>query len=66
MKPQYLTPEELVRRFRGTVSLQGLANWRSDGIGPNPTKIGGRVLYLLTEVERWEKRRTRVARRSRS
>ncbi len=54
----YMTPEELVERFRGIVTKETLANWRSNGKGPKPTMIGGRVLYKTSEVETWEKSRT--------
>lgn len=54
----YLTAEELVERFRGIVTKNTLANWRSHGEGPTPTKIGGQVLYKTSEVEAWEQDRT--------
>jgi len=56
--PQYLTPEELHARFKKRVAVRTLSNWRTLGIGPKFTKIGGRVLYPLKEVEDWEQRRT--------
>lgn len=55
----YLTPKEVSERYRGTISTRTLANWRSIGDGPRFTKVGGRVLYALTAIEEWEKRRTR-------
>ena len=57
-KELYLTDEELVERFRGKVTKRTLANWRSNGEGPRPTKIGGRVLYKIVEVVELEKQRT--------
>ena len=50
----YLTPEELVERYKGQISLRTLANWRCTGEGPPFTKIGGRVLYLRVAVYEWE------------
>jgi hypothetical protein len=57
-QPQYLTPDELSARFRGEISVRTLANWRCLSVGPRYTKIGGRVLYPLAEVEKWEAART--------
>lgn len=59
MEVDYLTPEELVARFRGKITKRTLANWRSQGEGPDYTKIGGRVLYSVADVVAYEKRRTR-------
>lgn len=56
---QYLTPDELVERYRGQINKRTLANWRSTGDGPEYTKIGGRVLYPSDGVTRWETNRTR-------
>ena len=54
----YLTPDELSRRLRGAISVRTLANWRTQGQGPKYTKAGGRILYPLAEVMRWEQART--------
>lgn len=56
----YLTPKELVERYRGTITLRTLANWRCTGDGAQYTKIGGRVLYPLDGVLEWERRRTKT------
>lgn len=55
---QYLTPAELVERYKKTITVRTLANWRSIGEGPKYTKIGGRVLYPLDGVTSWEAART--------
>ena len=55
---QYLTPTDLVNRYRGTITIRTLANWRSTGEGPRYTKIGGRVLYPVDAVKAWEESRT--------
>jgi hypothetical protein len=57
----YLTPDELVARWRRKVSRRTLSNWRSSHEGPRFTKIGGRVLYALNHVEEWERERTIAA-----
>ena len=55
---EYLTPAELVSRYKGTITIRTLANWRSTGEGPRYTKIGGRVLYPVDAVTEWERART--------
>jgi hypothetical protein len=55
---QYLTPSELVARYKQTITIRTLANWRSTGEGPRYTKIGGRVLYPAQAVTEWESART--------
>lgn len=55
---QYLTPSELVARYKQTITIRTLANWRSTGEGPCYTKIGGRVLYPVDAVKKWEEQRT--------
>ena len=55
---KYLTPAELVERYKGRISLGTLANWRCLGNGPEYTKVGGRILYPLEKVEDWERKST--------
>lgn len=54
----YLTPSELVARYKATITIRTLANWRSTGEGPRYTKVGGRVLYPVEAVIEWERNRT--------
>jgi hypothetical protein len=54
----FLTPKELASRWKGTITEKTLANWRSQGDGPPYTKIGGRVMYRLADVIKWENSRT--------
>ena len=51
---EHLQPGELVKRWRNLISLGTLANWRSNGTGPNFLKLGGRILYRRVDVEAWE------------
>ena len=51
----FLTQAELAARFR--VSPRTLERWRWLKTGPNYTKLGGRVVYALTDVETYERRR---------
>ena len=55
----YMTPKELSERYKGAITERTLANWRSSGDGPKFTKIGGRVLYPLSFIEEWERKRTK-------
>lgn len=55
---EYLTPVELVARYKGAITIRTLANWRSSGDGPAYTKVGGRVLYSAESVMNWERART--------
>lgn len=60
-RPEYLTPAELLARWRHTVGAQTLANWRAQGKGPAFVKIGTRVLYPLARVAQWEEKNMRAA-----
>lgn len=55
---KYLTPAEMAERYAGKITVGTLANWRSQGVGPKFSKIGGRILYPLAAVEEWEAGRT--------
>jgi hypothetical protein len=57
-QPQYLTAAEVSAHFQGRISVRTLNNWRSSGGGPPFRKIGGKVLYPASELERWEQSRT--------
>jgi hypothetical protein len=59
MTPTYLTPQDLCDRYKNKIAPRTLANWRSEGSGPAFTKIGGRVLYALDAIRRWERKRTK-------
>jgi hypothetical protein len=60
----YLTPRELVDRWRGRITVKTLANWRSTGRGPAFVKLGsdagpkgrriGGVVYELRSVRAFE------------
>jgi hypothetical protein len=51
----FLQQCELADRWR--VSPRTLERWRWRKTGPAYTKIGGRVVYALTDVEAYERRR---------
>ena len=54
----YLTPKDLASRWKNTITLKTLANWRSQGDGPAYTKIGGKVMYRMIDIVKWEDSRT--------
>ena len=57
----YLTPADLVARYKGAISKETLANWRCAGTGPAYLKIGGKVLYTRSDVESWENSRRQAS-----
>lgn len=54
----FLTPDELVSRYKGNISVKTLANWRTKGGGPEYMKIGGKIMYSMDAVTMWERLRT--------
>lgn len=56
---EFLTSQQLVDRYNGVVNIKTLSTWRYRKQGPAYTKIGGKVMYPLDEVVRWEKQRSR-------
>lgn len=53
-----ITPQSLVRRWDGAVTLGTLKNWRSQGRGPPWTKLERQVVYPLEQLVKWESRHT--------
>jgi hypothetical protein len=58
LRDRLLTPQELVDRWKGSITAVTLATWRSRKQGPKYVKVGGRVLYPMEGVEEYEKKRT--------
>lgn len=54
----FLTPDELVSRYKGNISVKTLANWRTKGGGPEYMKIRGKIMYSMDAVTMWERLRT--------
>ena len=54
----FFTPDELSERYGFKITIRTLANWRSSGVSPPFTKIGGRILYPAKHLYEWEQRRT--------
>lgn len=55
---RFLTAQEVSDRYHGAISVRTLSNWRNLGSGPPFTKVGGRILYRLSDIEKWEDART--------
>ena len=55
----FLTPAQLLVRWKNSVTLATLATWRSRNTGPAYVKVGGKVLYRLADVEAYEQKNTR-------
>ena len=53
---EFLTDVQLAERWH--LHRQTLIRWRSLNKGPSYSKINGRVLYPLAEVEQYEKANT--------
>lgn len=62
---KYLTAEEVSERYRGSISVRTLRNWRAMRIGPAYVKIGKAVLYPIEELEMWDQKNTVACRASR-
>ena len=53
---KFLTPEEVSERYRGSISVGTLRNWRVMRIGPTFVKIGKAVLYPIIELDAWDQK----------
>lgn len=56
---EFLTVAQLVERWKRQITVATLATWRSRGNGPPYVKVGGKVLYRVTDLEAYEKKNTR-------
>lgn len=56
VESKFLTAEEVAERYRGSVSVGTLRNWRAMKIGPSFVKIGKAVLYPIEELEAWDEK----------
>lgn len=61
---KFLTPEEVIERYRGGISVGTLRNWRAMRIGPTFVKIGKAVLYPVDELDAWDEKNTVTCRAS--
>lgn len=52
-----LDESELAARWR--LSVKTLRRWRQEHLGPAFCKLGARVIYLLSEIEAYERRCSR-------
>ena len=61
---KFLTAEEVSERYRGSVSVGTLRNWRAMKLGPTFVKIGKAVLYPTNELDAWDQKNTVTCRAS--
>jgi hypothetical protein len=61
---KFLTAEEVSERYRGSVSVGTLRNWRAIKFGPTFVKIGKAVLYPANELDAWDQKNTVTCRTS--
>ena len=56
MKPdsEFFSPKELSDRWANSISKGTLANWRTKKMGPSYHKLGGKIVYKVLDVEKWE------------
>ncbi len=59
----WMTSPEVAARLRQPEST--IRYWRSTGTGPASVRIGRRILYRTSEIERFERDREQAAGRSR-
>jgi excisionase family DNA binding protein len=55
----FLTDEETAELLRNTTST--LRRWRRKGLGPRWHRVGRKVLYRPSDVERWLRKQARGA-----
>jgi hypothetical protein len=54
MTPQFLTVDDVVKRWGGVVTRGTLANWRCKRVGPPFVKLRARVVYPMEGLLEWE------------
>lgn len=52
---EYMTIDEVIKRWRGQIARSTLAVWRCKGKGPAFTKFGKRILYRRESVIAYER-----------
>ena len=52
---KYLTVDDIIKRWNGSVTPKTLSNWRSMKMGPTFTKIMGKPLYPIDAVVEYER-----------
>ena len=61
-QPDLLTPAELGELLRRPIS--SLSQWRHRKVGPAYVRVGRRILYRRTEVDRWLRQQEQITERS--
>jgi len=60
--PEPLATPDQVSEFLGGIPLKTLAKWRSEGTGPEYTKIGRHARYDWADVRSWLAKQRAAAR----
>ncbi len=55
LRANLLTPEQVVARYRGAVTIDTLERWRHFKTGPAYRRIGRLVFYHTADLFSWEK-----------
>lgn len=55
---KFLSVKQVSERWGGQVKVRTLNNWRQTGGGPPYVKVGGSILYKLSDIVAWEASRT--------
>ncbi|MFC3323649.1 helix-turn-helix domain-containing protein [Mesorhizobium cantuariense] len=55
---KFLTAEEVSQRYRGSISVGTLRNWRAMRVGPAFIKVGKAVLYPTEGLDAWDQKNT--------
>lgn len=62
LKAEFLVPAELAKRWR--LSINTLANWRCEKMGPTYVKMGHFVVYPIAEIRRYEREHSKIQKAS--
>lgn len=54
MENEFLTTNDLFQRWGGKIAMSTIIQWRYLKRGPSYTKFGGKVLYKLSDIVKFE------------
>ena len=56
MSEEFIDQKELAKRWY--ISPRTLERWRWEGLGPRYVKIGGRIIYKIIDIKKFEEENT--------
>jgi hypothetical protein len=56
---EYLTAKEVSERWRGSITVGTLKQWRWLQKGPRFVRFGNKILYRLVDIEEYESNQTK-------